>query len=204
MSMPFEIVYCETCEERWSSFFLWGKFLYCLPDGREIPVHLDWGWCNRCGCFGPVEHLRPYEQYDVELGKIRAHLRKTRLRLWPTIMKVCLFFLRKKDIETWNNLSEQITGGKLDRDRLIEEKQVAALRTEPLKCMLCGSEEVSCYDWPPFPPFEDNVLPVPTGYTHPGCGGKLWLTTSGSFRIRIILERRLYDINGNLLKRERM
>lgn len=92
-------------------------------------------------------------------------------------------------------------------DELMAKKQLMRMRTEPPKCLSCGSQDVTYFEWPRFPlgrisPASAVDAPnVSTGQSHPGCDGKLWLTYS-RFRFIMKMEQRFYDGNGNLLKRE--
>ena len=79
MSLPFAMIYCDRCESVWASLVTWGFFRYRLPDGVEVPVKREIGWCHGCNRVAAIEDLRTDAQIASDRNEIERVATEQRL-----------------------------------------------------------------------------------------------------------------------------
>lgn len=188
MSVPYSIIYCDACDERWSSLCLVGIFRYRLADGVEFPADCELGWCDQCSGIQPIEKIPLID--EVRLRPPPLPLLAQGLPPAGLIGRIRLALSGRKrrkmhDTRTANAGPEQWL-------KLLEA------RTDPPKCMMCGCPKVL----PIRPPFvtEAKSYDFLTDNTHPRCGGRLRVRDSGGLWVAPVPIHRTYDCNGSLLE----
>ena len=197
MSLPFAMIYCDRCESVWASLVTWGSFRYRLPDGVEVPVKREIGWCHGCNCVAAIEDLRT----DAEIASDRNETERMATQQRLAAAKPRGFRERL--------LRRLLGGGRADRNVRAyavpeprehpRRAEILARRMSPPRCLACGSTDNFVLSWLP-----DDVVPphgalgVDLGTEHPRCGGALRAKNSG-FRVSPVFRPRLYDPEGRIL-----
>lgn len=186
MSMPYSVIYCDSCDYRCASHVLWGIFRYRFDDGHESYMERLLGWCTDCESVCPVEDLPHSAVLDRQLAEVREQLGRLASNVvWGWAASV---FSRKRKSEI-HELRER------EAD-LTHVQQMLASRVAPPRCLRCASTSTA-----PLP------LRVPgskqydyaLGTPHPGCGGVLRVRDSGGTRLAIARRARIYSPEGELI-----
>jgi hypothetical protein len=181
VSSPGTTIYCNRCDFHHGDALLWGRRAYLLADGRQLSIPRRYGWCEDCQRVSVVETL---SQADLSDEKQKAEQELEDLFGGDV----------NHDEQGWqvSSLKERI-------DEIAELLKLLSLRTRSPCCLECGSSRVTA-------PLSSNREiwsakgPVGTGFTHPGCGGELWLHKNG-IRFAIRPSVRLYTPDGIFIER---
>lgn len=170
MSFPDSWIKCNSCGESYSTDVLAGRFVYEFQDGVQVPIERTFGWCGDCGSLEAMENLDPTEvatKIDElnEKGKGHSGLLKS------------LSAEHRQAIEIIQNKV-----ARLERLRSYLEK-----RTEPPKCLNCGSDFIS------------EMRGQLDAWQHPKCGGTFTPET-GKIFYSDVYPLRIYDEAGMLVK----
>jgi ferredoxin len=199
MSVPFTILFCDKCDAKWSSLMLNGYFIYVLPDGRHVHANRCEGWCNRCSDVVPVELLANKDDVVSSLNEAETTISRIQAT-FPTTLATRLLWKIQKTKR--NKIQREITVRQGERDKIAVKLNFLTQRTDPEKCLRCGSMDILHYsNLPKFTQTESRSLTPPkkpTVYQHPNCGGTLCITTSGGLQVAAYQSTYLYDVNGNM------
>ncbi len=182
MSMESTDLTCNACNLKGSDSVVWGRYIYQFND-VTVDVDRCLGWCAECNDFSPIEQINPVETHKnlhesiEDLLDLRA--RSNRL----------LFGKPSEDDIQYCQLSVNNNASLLT---------LYALREDPVKCLNCGSTEVTKFEANIEFDYENGMLSgeKSTGFIHPRCGGEFIATPSG-MRIHLIMLVNVYDVNGN-------
>jgi hypothetical protein len=202
MSVPYSIIFCEKCHATWSSLILNGYFEYILTNGHCVNVERNLGWCHSCNSVVPVERLPRKDEVTANLQDAERALSQELASSPTTITQRWIWRFSKKKRDRFERT---ISFRKSAVNKCVSKLELLSLRTDPEKCLKCGSVIIISYeDLPVFTSTEQRhfILPPPkqTNYMHPGCGGVLSLKTSGGLRLSVEHPKHIYDVNGNLTR----
>ena len=179
MSLESLSIRCEACDFASSSMRIWGQYVYKTSPHSVIYVNRTAGWCYSCQNIAPIEDFTDYEDMKQELQvyieKRNKHEKTIRYSLFSYVSKE---HRRIRD-HIW-----QLS------DRLIFCDE----RVSPPKCLECGSTDVVPVK---LPYYSDNDK-HPLDFTHPNCGGKLYIKNT-LIRFTMRFSERFYDAEGNRL-----
>lgn len=181
MSMPFSIIRCEQCSQKWASHSAYGGFLYELPDGRRAWAKRTLAWCEGCQGFAPVEMLPEPQELEEELSTMTAKLEEASI-----LVEKRIFGFLKVMKPANEDAVDTYTKCVVEAQAAIDWRK---LRKSKPRCLSCGSQDV----------YQESVWD--SNKIHPGCGGKLIIEDSG-YRISLHHTDRIYDVDGNFLREE--
>lgn len=169
MSMPHQVIFCDSCEFESSARVLPQRAIYKLSGGRTLSMEIDDGWCHRCEKWVLMEKFS-----DDEIRQILKNMNRQHNRGIITNI-----------LAAFSGISNST---KSDRGYLVRN------RTSPPRCTTCGSINVERIMVPPLTPRKNLSVDI----KHPGCGGNLYCKES-SLRLAInfdYIEESFYDENG--------
>lgn len=182
MSIEVLQIGCDKCSFRSSDLSTWGIWEYLLPNGLRIQAQSRMGWCHDCKNVAPVEYLA------ASLAQDEVNERKEYLSTLKADSVV------QEEVEDWQFYANEFADAE-DYLSLINN------RTSPLKCFCCGSERVVA-------PLISNTcrvasdgVTVPTGFTHPDCGGQIKMAYDG-FRIAMKPQAHRFTTEGLAIETE--
>lgn len=182
MSFPTSWITCETCQKTYSGDFASGKYVYEFSEGTQLELNRQLGWCDDCWSVVEMEDLSTADM-TRDLESLREEL------------ALC-----------GRGLSRFLPKNRLDAKKLQDKISVIekglryrSSRSEPAKCMRCGSPHAS-----PLPPLNwpaKSGIYVRNNWTHPGCGGTM-LTHGDDTRFSETSPLVVYNSVGILLREE--
>lgn len=196
MSWPVTTYYCEKCDYRQGDVGTWGTREYVLPDGLRIPVNSALGWCADCKSITAVESLNIHRR-EADLRAAEHELAKQGPqphRRWWQIHRYLLPMLWRRDLANWCFFAAMVEDAKAAL-QLIQSRQ-----SQP-RCLACGGIKITTplvsdtSEWP------DVSQPTRTGFSHPDCGGELWMVMEG-MRVGLRPLVRRYTPEGVLIEQE--
>jgi hypothetical protein len=192
--------YCTKCDFEQGDAGTLGSKEYLLPNGVRLPVDWQLGWCNDCGGLSAVEELseeerrKSVEKAEQELAK---HPPRPVRHWWQLHWFLLNVVWQQRLGEGERNHLDLVAKLDVARDAL----SFLGQRKSPARCLACGSIHVVAPLVRNHEPWEDPERPKATGFTHPGCGGELWMREDG-LRIGLRPSVRRYTPEGDFLDQE--
>ena len=172
---------CERCHASFSDGATTGYFVYELDDGSQLQLDRQYGWCHDCDRMVAIEDLsgrRPLE--DLK-----------RIRRWKTDAEDQL---RRSILSMFKgNEKNRIRELDIEIEELEQSLSFLRLRKSAAKCLTCGSTEIE--ELPSIPRPAEPMQPVPAGWNHPGCGGRM-LAVLQEYRLSYSNSPRIYNKDG--------
>lgn len=200
MSLPVTNFYCTKCSFEQGDARTWEPKEYFLPGGVRLMVDWRLGWCEDCAGLAAVESLKiDKRRKNVEKAERELASHPPRpVRRWWQLHRFVQCRLWRLRVEDWEQQSFYLAGTLDDaRDTL----DLLGQRKNPPRCLVCGSTRVieplvqNRENW------DDLSRTKATGFTHPGCGGELWMIDSG---LRFIIKQtaRRFTPEGDFIDQE--
>lgn len=184
MSVPYKVVSCSVCGYSQWNLILVGSFVWRDSTNREYSIDRELGYCRYCENIVAMERLPSLDEFDKARDAFHAS------------------YIRKKFIAARldrDPLRQDLIADALDPSGGFEVLEaVMSLGRGPV-CLRCGADQVEAIPIPASD-FLDARNGVPTGFLHPGCGGEFFARGSGGNRIAPSIEKRVYDIFGQLIE----
>lgn len=174
MSWPVTAYYCTKCDFRQTDVGTWGTTEYILSNGVRIPLHWVLGWCADCKGIVAVESL-DMSRREAELLKAECELAKRgplRVRRWWQIHRFLLPVRWRRDLVHSTYFAAKLEDARAVL-RLIIDRQT------PPKCLTCGGNDIISPLFADACKRDDRWQPSRTGFSHPGCGGDIWMSEDG-------------------------
>jgi hypothetical protein len=197
MSMPVATYQCTACDYSCWDAATWGYRYYLYGESR-VRMAVTLGWCHLCNGLAAVEVLptalgEAERQQQLDALRIALH---EELTASPTKRRWWQLHARKGTKQI--RLESEIKSAEEDLAKYHLRRAALSNRTSQGRCLRCGAEECA-----PLPPHEKDYFdmastPIPTGFTHPGCGGELVTICDGT-RLNVRLTDKAYDLEGQLL-----
>ena len=198
MSVPFSTLYCPSCDAEWSSLMLHGYFEYELSEGRYLSVERCMGWCKNCNNVEAVEKLPNINDVMADLHKAEEKLSSAKSQIPTKLLSLLMWkFNKKRRVAT----EKMIKNAHIELNKCHIRQNFRQSRTELEKCLKCGNFDIITFNNLPTFSSEEYRSITPknklTNYTHPICGDRMYIRTSGGVRVSGEYPRKLYDRNGN-------
>ena len=184
MSLEVLQIGCDSCNFASSDLDTWGLWEYLLPNGLRIKAKIQMGWCLDCKNVAPVEHLDKLFAQD-EVKKKDEYL--STLKADSSL---------QEDVEDWQYYANELADAK-------DYLSIITTRKSPPKCLRCGSERVVAPLIKNTCEVASDAVPVPTGSTHPDCGGQLTMSYDG-FRIALQPQAHRFSSEGLAIENDRV
>lgn len=176
MSMPVIAFVCSGCDFSQTSDIAWGSRVYVLPSGAQVRAASQLGWCHDCEGLAAVEVIQTVDEW---LARVReadnavASLGAKPIRHWWQFWG--------REVGEWQERYEAAV-------KLVEASreamEITGRRESGPRCMTCSGVRVEF-------PFDEIAqphgppAPVPTGFSHPGCGGELMAKVRSGMMVSI-------------------
>lgn len=200
MSLPVTTFYCTGCDFQQGNAGTWGIREYVLPNGVRLPVDWQLGWCEDCAGLASVEVLseagRQKDLKEAE-AELAAHPPRP-IRHWWQVHRYAFNSAWLHRIGEWERALLRL---QCKRDDARDALNLIRARSQPPKCLACGSHRVHAPLVTDEEPWQDHGQPHRTGFFHPGCGGELWMM-EGGLRLALKPSVRRYSPDGSLLEKE--
>lgn len=197
MSIPVATYKCTACDFSCWDAFTWGYRYYRYGEA-EVRMQVARGWCGSCNDLAAIEALPTaageariqQRLIALQLELDEAHSSAPRKRWWQR---------RARKAPEQLRLESEVNSAMKELAEYHLLRVALSARTTQARCLRCGSENCT-----PLPPheleyFAIDSAPIPTGFTHPGCGGELVTVCDGT-RLRLLLTEKAYDLDGCLLE----
>lgn len=184
--MSFEVLefQCDNCDFHSSDLDTWGIWEYLLPNGVRIQAEIRLGWCHDCKNIAPVEYL------DVSAAQAEVKKRQEYLATLKADSSL------QEDVEDWQFYANRLADAE-------DYLSVITNRKSPPKCLSCGSDHAVAPVVSSTSGVESDGVPVPTGFTHPGCGGQITMSYDG-FRIALQPQAHRFTPEGLRIEDQRV
>jgi hypothetical protein len=193
MSASPNIIKCTGCEWESSTMLIWGVYSYELPNLTRVPLDRTFGWCFTCGEMVPVEAI-DLKRTARNITVLKKQWYQIEISLKEVEKSMGSFLgLNKRRLAQLNQERDAV---KKELDGVQMFYNVFQSRTSPPRCLTCGESNIVRVNIPePHPNGR-----IPTGFTHPGCGGELIVEHfGGRFAMRFIKEN-VYSFDGKKIK----
>ena len=184
MSVASSMIECDKCDYGSSMSVVHGIFNY-VSNGSKYNVGRSYGWCYECQEFVAVENLVIDKDIESEIINTQKKIEFV------------------ESVGFWARMRSEYK--KLKRDFNFNLKHIQELewkidhiknRNSPPRCLVCGATNISSIDVRYLDYYHPGPAKKLMGFTHPNCGGKLWLIRD-PIRWNIKFTPQVYDIEGN-------